>query len=69
MINERNPEQKKKEAVDYFKKAIEWVEGETNKQKIALTLHTLLVSLDRESEIIDYKQYLPEGTVNDENLE
>mmetsp|Transcript_36230 Transcript_36230/g.26880 ORF Transcript_36230/g.26880 Transcript_36230/m.26880 type:complete len:145 (+) Transcript_36230:1387-1821(+) len=50
----------KEKAVQAYMKAIELVEGENNKGKIALTLQELLTSLDREEEIEPYRKYLLE---------
>jgi hypothetical protein len=69
MTNEKNPNYDKQRAVECYKQAIDNVNGENYKQKIALTLHSLLVSLNREFEISAYKQYLPEGTLADDALE
>lgn len=46
------------EAIDGYKRAIELVEGEGNKQKIAMTLQELLITEGREQEIEPYRRYL-----------
>jgi hypothetical protein len=63
--NEKNVGQDKAQAVEAYKRAIELVKGETNKQNIALTLQSLLTQLNREFEINPYKQYLPEMAADD----
>ncbi|CDW74115.1 tetratricopeptide repeat protein [Stylonychia lemnae] len=45
-------------AIDAYKKAIELVEGENNKSKIALTLKELLQAENREDEIEPFRKYL-----------
>eukprot|EP00347_Sterkiella_histriomuscorum_P008804 403343688 len=45
-------------AIESYKKAIELVEGENNKSKIALTLKELLQNEGREEEIEPYRKYL-----------
>lgn len=69
MTHEKNSGKNQDKAVECYKQAIECVAGENYKQKIALTLHSLLTSLNREFEINAYKQYLPEGTMPDEAFE
>ena len=63
--NEKNVGQDKAQAVEAYKRAIELVKGETNKQNIALTLQSLLTKFNREFEINTYKQYLPEMAADD----
>ena len=48
-------------AIEYFKRAIELVKGDSNKTNIALTLQTLLTRQNRAFEMAPYKQYLPEA--------
>ncbi len=45
-------------AIQAYKKALELVEGEGNRQKMALTLQDLLAGEGREDEIEPYKKYL-----------
>jgi len=69
LTNEKNVAQDKERAIDCFKLAIPNVNGENYKQKIAITLHSLLISMNREFEISAYRQYLPENTLVDDTLE
>ena len=46
------------EAIEAYKKAIDLIEGENNKSKIALTLKELLQAENREEEIEPYRKYL-----------
>lgn len=57
--SEKNPHPDKDTAIDYFKQAIEQINGEGRKQKIALTLQQLLSSMNREFELNPYLKYLP----------
>lgn len=47
-------------SIDAYKKAIELIEGDGNRQKIAMTLQELLISVGegREEEIAPYRKYL-----------
>ena len=51
------------EAIEAYKKAIEMIEGEQNKQKIALTLQELMQLENREDELDIYRKYLPEQSL------
>ena len=51
------------EAIEAYKKAIEMIEGEQNKQKIALTLQELMQLENREDELDVYRKYLPEQSL------
>lgn len=56
-------------AIEYFKRAIDLVKGDSNKTNIALTLQTLLTRQNRAFEMAPYKQYLPDGNQSDAGFE
>ena len=56
-------------AIEYFKKAIELVKGDSNKTNIACTLQTLLSKVNRAFEMAPYKEHLPDGNQSDAGFE
>ena len=56
--NSVTPQGGRTQAIEAYKHAIELIEGEMNKSKIALTLLELLQAENREEEIEPYRKYL-----------
>ena len=67
--NDQNEKQDKDSAIECFKMAVELVKGDSNKQKIALTLQQLLIQCNREFEFNPYVKYLPEANQGNEDQE
>lgn len=57
-------ESDKSKAIEAYKKAIELIEGENNKSKIALTLKELLQLEGREEEVEPYRKYLLDDSIS-----
>lgn len=63
--NSENQNKERGGAIECYKHAIELVEGENNKAKIALTLQELLQLENREDEIEPFRKYLLEQSLTE----
>ena len=53
------------QAISTYKTAIKMVHGVNNKQNIALMLQSLLTQVNRDHEVNQFREYLPDNNLSD----
>lgn len=52
-------------AIQTYKLAIKMVHGQNNKQNIALMLQSLLTQVNRDHEVAQFREFLPDGNISE----